>query len=53
MPDMAGDQADDGAEESQLSDKDQVLALHKKIENLCQGLAQKIHKKHEGLYLNH
>lgn len=43
---------DDETEEP-MSEKDQVLALHKKIETLCQGLAQKIHKKHEGLYLNH
>lgn len=50
-PDLAAEQ-DDEAEEP-LNDKDQVLALHKKIETLCQGLAQKIHKKHEGLYLNH
>ena len=36
-----------------LNESEQVLEYHKKIEQLCQGLAEKIHKKHEGLYLNH
>ena len=35
------------------TESEQVLDFHKKIESLCQALAQKIHKKHEGLYLNH
>lgn len=49
---VAADAEEDEVEEP-LSEKDQVLSLHKKIETLCQALSQKIHKKHEGLYLNH
>lgn len=47
------DQANEDEVEAPTTEKDQVLTLHKKIETLCQGLAAKIHKKHEGLYLNH
>ena len=36
-----------------MTESEQVLDYHKKIETLCQALAQKIHTKHEGLYLNH
>lgn len=35
------------------SQRELVMDLHTQIEALCQGLAAKIHKKHEGLYLNH
>jgi len=50
-------QTPDGDEVDEIevpkSQREQVLDLHKKIESLCQALAAKIHKKHEGLYLNH
>lgn len=50
---QAPDLEQDDEIEAPKSEKDQVLDLHKKIEQLCQALAAKIHKKHEGLYLNH
>ena len=50
---QAADLADQDEVVAPQSYAEQVDVLHKKIESLCLDLSQKIHKKHEGLYLNH
>ena len=52
QPLQTPDQEEDEVEVPK-SQREHVMDLHKQIETLCQNLAAKIHKKHEGLYLNH